>query len=166
MGKASLALDITRRVAASCTNPSRLLSGDTRRRAGLKLLSAESDIAARCARAGQLEQRRLDVALITRGLKELADLLGVPVIILSQLNGELTRRSDPRPQLADLAGMRLQDLEAEWRKVYRDSRVAAVYEDRTGPPCAAGPAVEVPLWSEYVLPRVKGATRDGPLQPL
>ncbi|HKH49416.1 MAG TPA: DnaB-like helicase C-terminal domain-containing protein, partial [Thermoanaerobaculia bacterium] len=36
-------------------------------------------------------------------LKALAGQLGVPVIVLSQLNRELTRRSDPRPQLADLA---------------------------------------------------------------
>jgi replicative DNA helicase len=51
----------------------------------------------------RVEQRRLEVALITRRLKELAGELGVAVIVLSQLNRELTRRSDPRPQLADLA---------------------------------------------------------------
>ena len=51
----------------------------------------------------RVEQRRLEIALITRRLKELAGELGVPVIALSQLNRELTRRSDPRPQLADLA---------------------------------------------------------------
>lgn len=42
MGKASLALDITRHVADEL---------------GLKLLSAESDIAARCSRAGQLSSQ-------------------------------------------------------------------------------------------------------------
>jgi hypothetical protein len=36
-------------------------------------------------------------------------------------------------------------------EIYRDSRAAAVYEDRTGPPCAAGPAVE----------RVRAAARRG-----
>jgi replicative DNA helicase len=51
----------------------------------------------------KVEQRRLEIALITRRLKALAGQLGVPVIVLSQLNRELTRRSDPRPQLADLA---------------------------------------------------------------
>lgn len=51
----------------------------------------------------RVEQRRLEIALITRRLKELAGQLGVVVIALSQLNRELTRRSDPRPQLADLA---------------------------------------------------------------
>lgn len=50
-----------------------------------------------------VEQRRLEIALITRRLKELAGQLGVVVLVLSQLNRELTRRSDPRPQLADLA---------------------------------------------------------------
>ena len=51
----------------------------------------------------RVENRRLEIALITRRLKELAGELGLPLIALSQLNRELTRRSDPRPQLADLA---------------------------------------------------------------
>jgi replicative DNA helicase len=51
----------------------------------------------------RVEQRRLEIALITRRLKNLARELGLPVLALSQLNRELTRRSDPRPQLADLA---------------------------------------------------------------
>ena len=51
----------------------------------------------------RVENRRLEIALIARRLKELAGELGLPLIALSQLNRELTRRSDPRPQLADLA---------------------------------------------------------------
>jgi replicative DNA helicase len=51
----------------------------------------------------RVENRRLEIALIARRLKELAGELGLPVVALSQLNRELTRRSDPRPQLADLA---------------------------------------------------------------
>jgi replicative DNA helicase len=51
----------------------------------------------------RVEQRRLEIALIARRLKELAGELGVVVLALSQLNREPTRRSDPRPQLADLA---------------------------------------------------------------
>ncbi len=51
----------------------------------------------------RFEQRRLEIAHITQRLEELAGELGVVVLVLSQLNRELTRRSDPRPQLADLA---------------------------------------------------------------
>jgi replicative DNA helicase len=51
----------------------------------------------------RVEQRRLEIAFITRRLKNLARELGVTVLALSQLNRELTRRSDPRPQLSDLA---------------------------------------------------------------
>jgi replicative DNA helicase len=51
----------------------------------------------------RVENRRLEIALIARRLKELAGELGVPLIALSQLNREPTRRSDPRPQLSDLA---------------------------------------------------------------
>lgn len=51
----------------------------------------------------RVENRRLEIALIARRLKDLAGELGLPLIALSQLNREPTRRSDPRPQLADLA---------------------------------------------------------------
>ncbi len=51
----------------------------------------------------RVEHRRLEIALITRRLKELAGALNVVVVALSQLNRELTRRSDPRPHLGDLA---------------------------------------------------------------
>ena len=50
-----------------------------------------------------VEHRRLEIAFIARRLKELAGELGLAIVALSQLNRELTRRSDPRPQLADLA---------------------------------------------------------------
>jgi replicative DNA helicase len=51
----------------------------------------------------RIEHRRLEIALITRRLKELAGKLGLVLVALSQLNRELTRRSDPRPHLGDLA---------------------------------------------------------------
>jgi replicative DNA helicase len=51
----------------------------------------------------RVEHRRLEIAYIARRLKELARELGVVVLALSQLNREPTRRSDARPQLADLA---------------------------------------------------------------
>ena len=51
----------------------------------------------------RVENRRLEIALIARRLKDLAGELSLPLIALSQINREPTRRSDPRPQLADLA---------------------------------------------------------------
>ena len=52
---------------------------------------------------GKYESRNLEIAAITRGLKQLAKELNVPVIALSQLSRQPERRSgDHRPQLADL----------------------------------------------------------------
>jgi replicative DNA helicase len=51
----------------------------------------------------RVENRRLEIALIARRLKDLAGELKLPLLALSQLNREPTRRSDPRPHLADLA---------------------------------------------------------------
>jgi replicative DNA helicase len=51
----------------------------------------------------RVEQRRLEIAHITRRLKTLAGELDLAVLVLSQLNRDLTRRTDPRPQLSDLA---------------------------------------------------------------
>jgi replicative DNA helicase len=49
------------------------------------------------------ESRNLEIGAITRGLKQLAKELGIPVIALSQLSRQPERRgSDHRPQLADL----------------------------------------------------------------
>lgn len=52
---------------------------------------------------GRYESRTLEIAAITRGLKQLAKELRIPVIALSQLSRQPERRSgDHRPQLADL----------------------------------------------------------------
>ncbi len=52
---------------------------------------------------GRYENRTLEIGAITRGLKQLAKELNLPVIALSQLSRQPERRgSDRRPQLADL----------------------------------------------------------------
>lgn len=52
---------------------------------------------------GRFESRQLEIAAISRGLKQLAKEVEIPVVALSQLSRQPERRAgDHRPQLADL----------------------------------------------------------------
>lgn len=48
------------------------------------------------------ESRQQEIAEISGGIKALSKELGVPVLVLSQLNREVERRDDHKPRLADL----------------------------------------------------------------
>jgi replicative DNA helicase len=52
--------------------------------------------------SGRIENRAQEVSVITRELKKLAEDLGVPILLLSQLNRQVESRDDKRPNLADL----------------------------------------------------------------
>ncbi len=86
-------------------NPSLLEIGSKARRLkaehGLDLLIL--DYLQLMQAGGRYENRNLEIAAISRGLKQLAKELSIPILALSQLSrGPERRAGDHRPQLADL----------------------------------------------------------------
>ena len=73
-----------------------------KRTKGLALVVVDYLQLMRPAAGTRPENRVLEIAQITQGLKAIAKELSVPVIALSQLSRAVEKREDKRPQLADL----------------------------------------------------------------
>jgi replicative DNA helicase len=50
----------------------------------------------------RLQNRNLELGSYTRGFKALAKELGIPVVVLAQLNRGIENRTDPKPKMSDL----------------------------------------------------------------
>ena len=99
MSKVSLFIDDTPAITVSTM---RTRARRLKRQSGLDMIIVDYLQLLQGTPGRRAENRVQEVSEITRGLKQLAKELEVPVIALSQLSRQVEQREDKRPQLADL----------------------------------------------------------------
>lgn len=95
-GSLSIFIDDDANTLPAVRNRARKLAADN----GLNLLII--DYMQLMESGGRHENRNVEVAALSRGLKKLAKELAIPIIVLSQLSRAPEARSDKRPMLSDL----------------------------------------------------------------